>query len=155
MRIIPFLLLFLFLHGCMSKPSTCINERTQETIIRWGDGEISSGAYSGHEMRAKNLGVYTIKRSSGNEQFQANHMDSVNIDLFCKRLQDIISTFTAIQSLYSPGKTFRSIEYINPKTNVHKKAIWNPEFATFGSKEFRALHDSLMRMIPATIDRKE
>jgi hypothetical protein len=27
------------------------------------------------------------------------------------------------------------------------KAIWNPEFTTYGSKEFRAIYDSLMLVI--------
>ena len=64
--------------------------------------------------------------------------------VFCKRLNTIIDTFSEIQSLYSPGTIGRSIEYINQKTMITKKAIWNPLFQTYGSKEFRAIYDSLM-----------
>ena len=94
--------------------------------------------------------VVNFDQRRGNAQQQRVDYDSVNVDFFCTTLQDMIGTFTAIQSLYSPGKSYRSVEYINAKTNVHKKAIWNPEFSTFGSKEFRTLHDSLMQKVPAS-----
>jgi hypothetical protein len=134
----------------MSTKTTCINERTLGTILRWGDGDMASGSYTGFEIHAEDLGVYNAQRSNGSETMNIKRIDSVNVDFFCTTLQNMIGTFTAIQSLYSPGKTYRSVEYINTKTNVHKKAIWNPEFSTYGSKEFRALHDSLMLTVPAS-----
>lgn len=140
----------LLLHGCMSTKTTCINERTMGTIIRWGDGDMASGSFSGYEIHAEDLGLYTAQRNNGNDVMNVKRIDSVNAEFFCKQLQDMIGTFTAIQSLYSPGKMYRSVEYINTKSNVQKKAIWNPEFSTFGSKEFRALHDSLMLTLPAS-----
>jgi hypothetical protein len=120
------------------------------TIIRWGDGDMASGSFSGYEIHAEDLGLYTAQRNNGNDVMNVKRIDSVNAEFFCKQLQDMIGTFTAIQSLYSPGKMYRSVEYINTKSNVQKKAIWNPEFSTFGSKEFRALHDSLMLTLPAS-----
>jgi hypothetical protein len=134
----------------MSTKTTCINERTLGTILRWGDGDMASGSYTGFEIHAEDLGVYNAQRSNGSDTMNIKRIDSVNVDFFCTTLQNMIGTFTAIQSLYSPGKTYRSVEYINTKTNVHKKAIWNPEFSTYGSKEFRALHDSLMLTVPAS-----
>ena len=144
MKSLMIIVIGLFLHGCASTKTTCINERTKGTILRWGDGDMSSGSYSGFEIHAEDLGVYSAERSKASDTMSIKRMDSVSAELFCGKLQDVIGTFTAIQSLYSPGKTYRSVEYINTKTNVHKKAIWNPEFTTFGSKEFRAIHDSLM-----------
>lgn len=138
------------LMACMSTVSTCINDRTIGTILRWGDGDMKSGLYQGYELHAEDVSLYSIKKAQGNEAMTINRVDSVGASVFCSRLGDIIETFTAIQSLYSPGQTYRSIEYINTKTNVHKKAIWNPEFSTFGSKEFRALHDSLMVLVSAS-----
>ncbi|MEY3688994.1 MAG: hypothetical protein RIT37_556 [Bacteroidota bacterium] len=140
----------LFLHGCMSTKTTCINERTMGTIIRWGDGDMASGSFAGYEIHAEDLGVYSAQRMNANQAMNLKKIDSVNVEYFCKQLHDMIGTFTAIQSLYSPGTTYRSVEYINTKTNVQKKAIWNPEFSTYGSKEFRALHDSLMLTIPVS-----
>jgi len=150
MKSVIVMILGLFLHGCMSTKTTCINERTMGTILRWGDGDIASGSFTGYEIHAEDLGVYNAHRTNGNDAMNVKRIDSVNVDFFCSTLQDMIGTFTAIQSLYSPGKSYRSVEYINTKTNVHKKAIWNPEFSTFGSKEFRALHDSLMLRVPAS-----
>ena len=143
-----------FLHGCATTKPICINERTLGTIIRWGDGEMEKGSYAGYEIHADDLGVYSADRSKASEAMSIKRMDSVSAEVFCGRLQEVIQTFTTIQSLYSPGKTYRSVEYINTKTNVHKKAIWNPEFTTFGSKEFRAIHDSLM-LITASKQNKQ
>jgi len=142
-----FLLLSCLVFGCTSTPSTCINDRTIGTIIRWGDGELGKGTYSGYEMHAKELNLYSANKPDGTSPMCLAKIDSIDSRLFCGKLQDIVGTFTAIQSLYSPGKAYRSIEYINTKTNVHMKAIWNPEFTTYGSKEFRAIYDSLMLVI--------
>ena len=150
MKSVIVMILGLFLHGCTNTKTTCINERTMGTILRWGDGDIASGSFTGYEIHAEDLGVFNAHRTNGNEVMNIKRIDSVNVDFFCTTLQDMIGTFTAIQSLYSPGKSYRSVEYINAKTNVHKKAIWNPEFSTFGSKEFRTLHDSLMQKVPAS-----
>lgn len=150
MKSLIIMILGVFLHGCMNTKNTCINERTMGTILRWGDGDIASGSFTGYEIHAEDLGVFNAHRTNGNEVMNIKRIDSVNVDFFCATLQDMIGTFTAIQSLYSPGKSYRSVEYINAKTNVHKKAIWNPEFSTFGSKEFRTIHDSLMQKVPAS-----
>ncbi len=150
MKIFFVIILGFLFHGCMSTKTTCINERTLGTILRWGDGDMASGSYTGFEIHAEDLGVYNAQRSNGSDTMNIKRIDSVNVNFFCTTLQNMIGTFTAIQSLYSPGKTYRSVEYINTKTNVHKKAIWNPEFSTYGSKEFRALHDSLMLTVPAS-----
>ena len=144
MKTIVLMIIGFFLHGCTTTKTTCINERTLGTILRWGDGDMENGSFSGYEMHAEDLRVYTAERSKTSESMNIKSIDSISVDVFCGRLQEVIQTFTIIQSLYSPGKSYRSVEYINNKTNVHKKAIWNPEFATFGSKEFRAIHDSLM-----------
>lgn len=143
MRILILMTVSLFI-GCTSTPKSCINERTIGTIIRWGEGEMEKGTFSGYEMHAKELALYGVNRTDAKSTMSLTRMDSIESRLFCGKLQEIVGTFTAIQSLYSPGKAYRSVEYINTKTNVHMKAIWNPEFATFGSKEFRAIYDSLM-----------
>ncbi|MBM4150119.1 MAG: hypothetical protein FJ219_00530 [Ignavibacteria bacterium] len=147
MRMFILLMGSLFI-GCTSTPSTCINDRTIGTIIRWGDGELGKGSYSGYEMHAKELALYAVNKPDATSSMSLVILDSIESRLFCGKLQDIVGTFTAIQSLYSPGKTYRSVEYVNTKTNVHMKAIWNPEFTTFGSKEFRAIYDSLMLAVP-------
>lgn len=147
MRII-LLLIACIASGCMSAPKTCISERTIGTIIRWGNGDMQNGSYKGYEMHAKELAIFAIERDNAQSGMNPKRLDSIDVPLFCGRLQEIVGAFTAIQSLYSPGKTYRSVEYINTKTNVHMKAIWNPEFATFGSKEFRAIYDSLMLAVP-------
>lgn len=154
MRSLIIIVIGFFLHGCAGTKTTCINERTNGTILRWGDGDMASGSYSGYEIHAEDLGLYNAERSMGSQAMNMQRMDSVSAEFFCGRLQEVIGTFTSIQSLYSPGKTYRSVEYINTKTNIHKKAIWNPEFTTFGSKEFRAIHDSLM-LITASKQNKQ
>ncbi|MFM8840576.1 MAG: hypothetical protein ACKOFB_05695 [bacterium] len=136
------------LFGCMSAPKSCINERTTGTILRWGDGSLESGTYKGFEAKAENLGIFSIERSNVKESMKSNRLDSMDAKVFCMRLQEVVTAFTTVQSLYSPGKTYRSVEYINTRTNVHMKAVWNPEFATFGSKEFRSIFDSLMVSVP-------
>lgn len=146
MRIV-LILITCFACGCMSTPSTCISERTIGTVIRWGDGDLQKGSYKGYEMHAKELAIFAVEKENMQSGMNQRRIDSVDTRFFCRTLQDIVGTFTAIQSLYSPGKTYRSIEYINTKTNVHMKAIWNPEFTTYGSKEFRAIYDSLMLVI--------
>jgi hypothetical protein len=130
------MILGLFLHGCMSTKTTCINERTMGTILRWGDGDIASGSFTGYEIHAEDLGVYNAHRTNGNDVMNVKRIDSVNVDFFCSTLQDMIGTFTTIQSLYSPGKSYRSVEYINTKTNVHKKLFGIRNFQHSEAKNF-------------------
>ena len=145
------LLLFLMsisLLGCTTATKTCINERTNKTIIRWGDYITKTGAFKGYEYHAEDLHVYTVTSENRDSKPTLTIVDTVYADVYCNRLNAVIEGFTEIQSLHSPGIISRSVEYVNEKTNVHKKAIWNPAFATFGSKEFRTIYDSLMLSVP-------
>jgi hypothetical protein len=145
--VIGILCILLCVNGCTTSYKSCINERTNQTIIRWGDYVIADGTFHGYEYRAQDLGVYTVQKQPEHKEIQFQKIDTVQAQVFCMRLNTIIDSFSEIQSLYSPGTIGRSIEYINQKTMITKKAIWNPLFQTYGSKEFRAIYDSLMQTV--------
>jgi hypothetical protein len=137
--------------GCSSSTQrTCLNERTIHTVLRWGDYQERSGVYKGFELHASNLKLYRVYRQNQQSEMQRQIIDSVNAPEICRHISTVINTFTDIQSLYSPGPVSRAVEYVNNQSGISKRAVWNPQFQTFGSKEFRAVYDSLLALIPAS-----
>ncbi len=130
------------------KKAACMNERTRETVIRWGDfnpktGETKAYQITGIAERAKYL-----RETSSSEQI-LKQVQPIAPEEFCKYLTLTLRTFDTIQTLHAPGsEQARYIEYTNTTTNSSARAIWNPNYQTYGSKEFRAVYDSLMTIIP-------
>lgn len=130
------------------KKSACMNERTRETIIRWGDynpksGEMKAYQFTGGAVRSKYL-----RENTASEPVLSLEKPIAPED-FCRYLTLTLRTFDTIQTLHAPGaEQARFIEYTNTTTNSSARAIWNPNYQTYGSKEFRAVYDTLMTIIP-------
>lgn len=130
------------------KKAACMNERTRETIIRWGDynpktGEMKAYQFTGGAIRSKFL------RTTSSSDPVLSLEKPIAPEDFCRYLALTLRTFDTIQTLHAPGaEQARFIEYTNTTTNASARAIWNPAYQTYGSKEFRAVYDSLMTIIP-------
>lgn len=130
------------------KKSSCMNERTRETTIRWGDynpktGEMKAYQFTGSAIRSK------YRRETTASEPVLSLEKPIAPEDFCKYLTLTLWTFDTIQTLHAPGaEQARFIEYSNLSSNSLARAIWNPNYQTYGSKEFRAVYDSLMTIIP-------
>ncbi len=131
-------------HADTNMPS-CINERTRQTIIRWGNYDVNSGKLHSYQFTGS-LALATVHRLTYREQPVIDNIGAIKGEVFCKWLAKTIETFEDIQTLNAPGETARYVEYSSSKATI--RAVWNPKYQTFGSKEFRALYDSLMTLIP-------
>ena len=130
------------------KKAACMNERNRESIIRWGDFNPKTGATKAYQFTGTAIRAKYLRENSTSDAIlrQEQPMTTEN---FCKYLSLTLRTFDTIQTLHAPGADqARFIEYTNSITNTSARAIWNPIYQTYGSKEFRAVYDSLMTIIP-------
>lgn len=125
--------------------ASCLGERTRQTTIRWGNYDVKSGKMRAYQLNGS-LELATVERESFNEQLEINNFGEVDGKIFCKWLDETINIFEEIQTLNAPGDEARFVEYSTTKTTV--RAVWNPKYQTYGSKEFRVFYDSLTALIP-------
>lgn len=124
---------------------SCLSERARQTTIRWGDYDVKSGKMRAYQFSGS-LKMSTVERESFGEQPEINDFDKIEGEVFCKWLEKTVSIFEKIQTLNAPGDEARYVEYSTAKTTV--RAVWNPKYQTYGSKEFRAFYDSLTALVP-------
>ncbi len=135
--------------GCSpaAEKADCVNERTRSAVIRWGDYDTKGGRLRAYQFNGA-LELSKVKRETMSEQPDVEKYATIEGQQFCKWFRKSLDVFEQIQSLNAPGEISRYVEYSTPKTTI--RAVWNPKFQTFGSKEFRMLYDSLMTLVPET-----
>lgn len=129
------------------KKASCINERMKDAVIRWGEYSTKTGQMRGYQFNG-NLTLAKCLRESETDSNTINPMSEISSDDFCKYLTTTLRTFDTVQTLHAPGQIARFVEYTNTGTNAKARAVWNPDFKTYGSKAFRSVYDSLMTFIP-------
>lgn len=127
----------------------CLNERTAKSIIRWGEYDPATGvtrAYQwGGDLQLKKLSRETFK-----ETFKEEMLMTTDEHRFCVSLTDIVKTFERVPTLNSPGAITRYIEYYPSVSKDAFRAVWNPRYRNVGNKDFRAIYDTLMTVVPVS-----
>ncbi|MFC2130235.1 hypothetical protein ACFLSQ_02255 [Bacteroidota bacterium] len=121
--------------------SDCISQNMSEMTLRWGGHNYKTNHLAGYQIDA-NLNLYKFVKGSSTE-YKTEEIGKVDNDRFCELLKTTKKLFIEIQALNAPGDSSNFVELINPGTNTNLRAVWNVRFKTHGSKEFRALFDSL------------
>lgn len=125
----------------------CLNERTVKSVLRWGEYDPETGVFRSYQCGG-DLQLKKISRESFKEQYKEENLVKIEEHNFCNVLTETVKTFEKLQTLNSSGPISRYIEYSPAPEKDSFRAVWNPRFRTFGSKEFRAIYDSLMVMVP-------
>ncbi len=125
----------------------CLNERTAKSILRWGEYDPETGVFRAYQCGG-DLELKKISRESFKEQYKEENLVSIEEHSFCIVLTETVKTFERLPTLNSSGPISRFIEYYPAPEKDPFRAVWNPRFRTFGSKEFRAIYDSLIVMVP-------
>jgi hypothetical protein len=128
-------------------PKSCITERTKESVVRWGEYSTRTGQMRAYQFDGT-LFVAKYLRESQTDTNTLSPIRSLPSDDFCKYLSTTLRTFDTVQTLYAPGEIARFVEYSSTATKTTIRAVWNPEFKTYGSTAFRSVYDSLMTIIP-------
>lgn len=129
------------------KTVRCLNERTVKSTIRWGEYNPETGVFRAYQCGG-DLQLKKISRESFSEQYKEQPISNVKESGFCTILTETVKTFERLPTLNSQGPISRFIEYSPAPSKDSFRAVWNPRFRTFGSKDFRAIYDSLMVLVP-------
>lgn len=125
----------------------CLNERTAKSVLRWGEYDPETGVFRSYQCGG-DLQLKKISRETFKEQYKEENLIKIEEHNFCNVLTETVKTFEKLPTLNSSGPISRYIEYYSAPEKDPFRAVWNPRFRTYGSKEFRAIYDSLMVMIP-------
>lgn len=118
-----------------------------DLLIRWGVWNDSTGVLKGYELDA-NARLWRYTTSTKRSTYDRDSIGTIEKPQLCYFVDTVKKTFLAVQTLYAPGQISRYIEYQHPTANVNLRAVWNAKFQTHGSKEFRAIFDSLSTIAP-------
>ncbi len=147
------LTLLVFVNACGSSSSNqrfgddCIKPNMRSVIIRWGTWVDSSTVLDGYEIDAQRR-LFKYKASEYSVKYLRDSIGVVPAGVFCFYADTIRKTFVRIQSLSVHAPRMHYIEYQNPDANLSLRAVWDARYQTYGSREFRAIFDSLSTLAP-------
>lgn len=153
LRTIGSCLLAVGLCGCAAtvvRPTAiapCIAEQSRELVIRWGTEDDSLKTFEGYQLNTKGEVFSLRKRSEG--VYDTTFFNVITPSAYCTRSEGVRSAFLKTQALSVRGVRARFVEYVNPKSDVYLRVVWNPDIPTFQSRFFRAEFDSLQRFVAA------
>jgi hypothetical protein len=125
----------------------CITERTSKSIIRWGEYDPASGVTRAYQWGG-DLQLKKLARENFKEQYTEETVLKTDEHSFCISLSETVKTFEKVPTLNSPGPISRFIEYYPAANKDVFRAVWNPRYRNVGSKDFRAIYDTLMTAVP-------
>jgi hypothetical protein len=127
--------------SCSSVPvPDCTEADAPPVLIRWG--VIQSKEVTGVEL-TPDAEIRTFRQNIPSLQRIYNDGNKeTTVLVYCNMKKKIAETFLKVQTLNAPGKLSHFVEYDNGSGTV-LRAIWNPEFATKGSAEFREIYQEL------------
>ena len=134
-------------NGFENKDVPCLKENQKKAALRWGEFHSELGIFRAYECDG-NLALRKLSKESFAEEFSKEYLTNVKEASFCRLIQESIQNFLKIQTLNAPGEVSRFVEYIPSNNENTRRAVWNPQYSTVGSREFRKLYDSLMVLIP-------
>lgn len=131
------------LSGCSSPPPPpdCITSENRELLVRWGDIE-EDKTVTGFAVHS-NASMVSFAQKSLEAPMKETELGVMDGVVYCETVKLIRTTFLEVQALHAPGNVSRFIEISNPPQGLYLRAVWNPKYETFGSKEFRAIFDTL------------
>lgn len=124
--------------GCGTPQPECINDLSKDMSISWGRYVFEEKKTLGYKLRSDAV-LYSYGGKKIKE-LDPNH--------FCRMISLARRTLLNTQTLNEPADTAHFFIYKNPATNTSMRWLWNPHFKTLGSKQFRALYDSLQTLLP-------
>ncbi|CAN5477471.1 hypothetical protein BH10BAC6_BH10BAC6_15480 [soil metagenome] len=151
---LPLAILCLILFGAScsttSKPrpttyAPCVTEQHRELSVRWGTVDDSARTTDAYLLNTKGE-VFRLETDTDN-QTDTVFLNSVPQTEYCVRADAVKTAYLKTQAMNVRGTRARYVEYVNPKTDVYLRVVWNPDLQTFQSRFFRAEFDSLQRLV--------
>ncbi len=121
---------------------TCLDKNMKGLTLRWGGHNYKTHALSGYQIDSE-ARLYRFEKTKGDKEYKTTEIGKVKPRKICYLAGRVQQLFLKLQTLTAPGDSSNFIELINPATNFHQRAVWNVKFETYGSKEFRAVFDTL------------
>ncbi len=131
----------------LSNYPSCIRPGMREIRIRWGDWIDSTAVLTGHEIDAQGK-LFAYQASPYSVKYLRDSVSHIDTAQVCYWVDTVRKTFLRIQSLTVHAPHMRYVEYQNPDAHLSLRAVWDSRFETYGSKEFRAIFDSLQTLVP-------
>ena len=116
-------------------------------VLRWGEWNDTTKVLDGYELDARGC-LYKTKAAEFAERYMKDSLCMLPQPVFCRYADTVRATFLKIQSLTVRAPRMRYVEYQNQPAGVNLRAVWDRRFETYGSREFRAIFDSLSTHIP-------
>ncbi len=133
--------------GYVFGDTNCIRPGMREVSIRWGDWMDTTAILNGYEIDAQGR-LFKYQASPYAERYLRDSIGTVDRAALCFYIDTVRKTFLRIQSLGVRAPHMRYIEYQNPEAQLSLRAYWDSRFQTYGSREFRAIFDSLSTLVP-------
>ena len=135
--------------NCTAVPqeSDCIRPGMKDVRVRWGEWNDSTDVLTGYEFDTQGR-LYKYSASPHSVKYLRDSIGTISKRSMCFYVDTVRKTFLRIQSLYVHAAAMRYVEYQNPDAQLSLRAVWDSRFQTYGSKEFRAIFDSLSTLVP-------
>lgn len=114
----------------------------KQLLLRWGAWNDSLGVLKGYELDA-DMRLWKYTAYTNRNTYSRDSIGTVAKPSVCYFADTTRKAFLYVQTLFVKGPVSHFVEYNNPERDVALRAVWDARYQTFGSKEFRAIFDSL------------
>jgi hypothetical protein len=150
MKLLKLLLLFGILfssYSCTSvKLPPCLSEKSQNTILRWGEFSSKSSIITYYELKSDKSISLAIQQDKNSEP-KLQTIGKISDESYCRLLKQTKTNILLVQALNVPSETANFLEYIEKENNLTFRAVWNPKHDNKGNKEFKELFAQLQEAV--------
>ncbi len=123
----------------------CITEAQRELSVRWGTEDDSAHTVDAYLMNTKGE-IFRLETNT-DKRTDTVYLTAADPQEYCQRAEAVKTAYLKTQAMNVRGVRARYVEYVNPKTDVYLRVVWNPDIPTFQSRFFRAEFDSLQHLV--------
>ncbi len=136
------ILLFTLLIGSCAtvEHAPCVNERTKNIEISWGDFDVDKNHKSGYLLDAYG-NLYALEEYSG--RAEKEKLYNIGSENYCELLKEVREEIIKVQTLSAPGRKPKFVEYSDPVNNATMRVLWDSEQKTKLSEGFRKIYNEL------------
>lgn len=150
-----YLLISIFFIAACSTPTPqkytapCITSDYENFTLTWGYDYESNDKIMAYELNGDGKLLFYQQNRQTKEK-KIDTLATIEPERLCEMLKQTNDAYVYTPALNEPGKKLGFVELKKPTVRFLSKATWN-EFNTYGSKQFRALFDTLLTLVPAKI----
>lgn len=137
--------------SCQSTVPPCVSESKKDIVIRWGYYNMEKKKISAYEITT-DAKLHYVESDTSLLHMTRETLAQLDFNDYCKAQNFTGVVILRTQALNVPAPLTRFVELIDSSKGMGQRGVWNPFHENVGSRQYRLLYDSLMKLVPEDCD---